>query len=193
VTRLSTFLFSLLLVFLATTLDGRAAVSWDEVALKVRSSRAYDVRYSYVGDQGQYVMDYRYNGDGPKVRTEILSSKTNRTHVGTVILYDVDWNAEKIRVKTGGGIIVRNLTHKDIVERPHFHRGIFHIILERVGTAVPKVQDVGRDTLFTFPTGASIRANAKAEIVEVRHHEKGTDSVKKFSSHRWNDSPGLGF
>jgi hypothetical protein len=183
--------FLYLLLSMALTTATLAEVSWEQVKERIRDSRSYEVLFVYEGEQGRYTMNYRFAGS--KVRTEVLSSETHPHHAGTVILFDRDWNPDKVRIKTGGGLLMRNLSHNDVVERPHFHRGLFQIALERLGGLTPRTRQVGKDTLFLFGSKLKVRVNEKAELVEIDDRGKGRGSLKKFSGHKWNGPPDLEF
>jgi hypothetical protein len=180
-----------MVAFTVLTTSATASVSWDEVKKKIQSSRSYEVQFSYLGKQGEYVIDYRFAGS--KIRTEILSSKTNRHHVGTVIVFDESWDPDKVRVWTGGGLVTLNLTHEDVLERPHFHQSLFHIVLEKVGTRTPKTRAIGQDTVFIFGPALKIRVNEAADIVEMEIKQGRFESLKRFSGHLWNGAPDTDF
>lgn len=179
------FLFSLFL-------PAQAKVTWEQVEKRIKASKDYVVKFNYNGAQGLYDFDYRYASKGSKIRTEITNSKSDRTRIGTIIVYDKGWNAGKVRAKTGSGFIVRNLTHKDVKGRP-FHEGIFQIILRELVGQPTKATARGKFTLFQFRDGSSIRVNDKAEIVETKRVDKGKREIRKFYNHEWNGSPSTGF
>lgn len=172
--------------------SAHAEVTWDKVKGKITSSKDYTVTYKYDGPQGKYEFDYRFAGGGSNIRTEITKSKSDPTRKGTVIVYDKSWDADKIRAKTGGGMIVRNLTHKDVEDRP-FAEGIFQMILRQVGSETPSAKAEGSNTRFQFKSGYEIVANGKGEIVETRRKHKKVDESRWFDNHGWNNSPKTGF
>ncbi len=169
-----------------------AEVSWDKVKGKITSAKDYSVDYKYDGPQGKYEFDYRFAGSGSNIRTEITKAKSDPTKKGTVIVYDKSWNEGKIRAKTGGGMIVRNLTHDDVQDRP-FHEGIFQMILRQVGSETPSAKAEGSNTRFKFKSGYEIVANGKGEIIETRRKHKKQDEEREFKNHKWNNSPKTGF
>lgn len=189
--RFTTLIFS---GFLLLALSGlaQAEVTWDQVKKKIQSANDYTVKYSYNGPQGIYDFDYRYGDKGDKIRTEITGSKSDRTRIGTVIVWDKSWSADKVRAKTGGGLITRNLTHKEVVGRP-WHEGIFQMILRQVGSATPKAKAAGKETIFDFPGGYTITANDAAEIVQTRRKDGTSNETRVFSGHTWNTSPKTSF
>lgn len=182
---------------LVSILPASAAVTWDEVKNKIKQAKSYTVDYDYDGPQGQFEFDYRYSGgwNSPdKIRTEITDSKSDRSRRGTVIVYDKGWNADKIRAKTGGGMIVRNLTHNDVQGRP-FHQSLFQMIFDQLGGATPKVYP-GKETRFVFRTGGgeyTIWANENAEIVKTERKDGRENEVRELSNYTWNGSPSMGF
>ena len=169
-----------------------AEVSWDQVKGKIQKAKDYTVNYHYKGINGDFDFDYRYANKGANIRTEITNSKSDKTKVGTVIVYDKKWNADKIRAKVGGGLITRNLTHADVQGRP-FHEGIFQMILRDVGSSKPTAKASGSDTVFTFPGGYKITVNGSGEITQTRRSDKGKTEMRDFTGHKWNNSPATGF
>lgn len=169
-----------------------AEVSWDQVKSKIKKAQDYTVNYHYEGPNGNWDFDYRYANKGANIRTEIVGTKTDKSKVGTVIVFDKAWNADKIRAKTGGGLIIRNLSHADVQGRP-FHEGVFQKILSDVGSVAPSAKAAGSDTIFTFAGGYRITANSNGEIVETRRVEKGKTELRQFDGLKWNTSPNTGF
>lgn len=169
-----------------------ADVSWSDVKGKIMKAKDYSVDYAYSGPSGVFDFDYRYANKGANIRTEITGSKSDKTRVGTVIVYDKSWNADKIRAKTGGGLIVRKLSHADVQGKP-FHQGIFQMILKDVGGAKPSASTAGGTTTFTFPGGYTIKTNSAGDILETRRSEKGKVEKRDFSGHKWNNSPATDF
>lgn len=176
---------------IASVLPAHAEVTWDQVKNKINGAKSYTVTYKYNGPVGQYDFDYRYGGD--KIRTEITGSKSDPSRRGTVIVYDKSWKADQVRAKTGGGIITRNLTHKDVAGRP-FHQSIYGIILDQTkGLGKPTVSKSGANTQFKFSGGYTVWANDKAEIVKTDRKDGKQDETREFLTHSWNTSPSLGF
>ena len=182
-----------LIGFLFLSNAASAQVSWSAVKKKVKSAKNYHVTYKYKGPRGQYDFDYAYS---PKaVRTEILRSKSARSRVGTVILYDKKWNAKRVRAKLGSGLITRKTTHKDVRETP-FYRSIFGMVFDQIGGAKPKVKKSGSKTIFTFKTGNGsykVWANSKAEILKTERRTKKGKEIRRFVGHRWNANPKFTF
>lgn len=177
--------------FVATILPAQAEVTWDAVKSKITGAKDYSVIYKYNGPNGIFDFDYRWAGD--KIRTEITNSKSDPTRKGTVIVYDKSWKADQVRAKTGGGMITRNLTHKDVVGRP-FHQSLYGMILDQVKTlGKPKVTAQGDKTQFTFGADYTIWANAKGEIIKTERKDGKTKEVREFLTHKWNTSPAVGF
>lgn len=187
--KISTILLTLFLVTSAAS----AEVSWDAVKKKIASAKDYHVDYSYSGPRGDYDFDYAYAGN--TVRTEIKKSKPDKTKTGTVILFDKNWNSDRIRAKTGSGLITRKLNHKEVVDTP-FYRSLMGMILEQIGSAKPQTKEVSGKTLFTFKVaGGSYRvwANKDAEIVKTERKTSEGDETRSFSNYKWNKSPKLNF
>ena len=177
-----------------SVLPAQAEVTWDQVKKKITGAKDYTVMYKYSGPNGIFDFDYRFAGD--KIRTEITDSKSDASRRGTVIVYDKSWAADKVRAKTGGGLITRNLSHDDVKGRP-FHQSLFSMILNQVnGLGKPAVSASGANTKFVFkaPGGSyTILANANAEIVKTERKDGKDNEVRQLSGHRWNTSPTMGF
>lgn len=175
----------------ASTLPAHAEVTWDQVKQKINGAKDYSVTYKYNGPNGIFDFDYRWAGD--KIRTEITNSKTDPTRKGTVIVYDKSWKADQVRAKTGGGMITRNLTHKDVVGRP-FHQSLFGMILDQTKSlGAPKVTQQGDKTQFKFGNDYTVWANSKGEIIKTERKDGTAKEVREFLTHRWNNSPAVGF
>lgn len=187
-------LSALLAALFLTLLPAQAEVTWDQVTKKINSAKDYQVKYKYDGPSGKFDFDYRWSPD--KIRTEITDSKSEPSRRGTVIVYDKAWAADKVRAKTGGGSIVRNLTHKDVVGRP-FHQSLFGMILsETAKLGKPTVSASGKDTKFTFksPSGDyAVWTNANAEIIKTETTKDRVKEIRQLSSLKWNSSPDFGF
>jgi hypothetical protein len=171
-----------------------AEVSWDKVESKLDSKKPYSVTYKYQGPNGKYEFDYRFAGS--KIRTEILSSKSDPSKRGTVIVYDRDWNADRIRAKTGGGLIIRSLTHKDVAGRP-FHQSLFAMIAEQVSSlGKPTASSEGSLTKFQFGKGANgyvVVADSDGNVVRTERQVDRVKEVRGFSGLSWSKPSELGF
>jgi hypothetical protein len=177
---------------IASILPAQAEVTWDQVKQKITSAKDYSVTYKYHGPKGQYDFDYRWGGPD-HIRTEITGSKSDSSKKGTVILYDKGWKADQVRAKTGGGVITRNLTHKDVVGTP-FATSLFGMILDQTkALGKPKVSAQGGKTQFKFGKDYTVWANDKAEIVKTERKDGNSDETREFLTHRWNSSPATGF
>lgn len=187
-------LSALMAALFLTLLPAQAEVTWDQVKKKIGSAKDYEVKYKYDGPSGKFDFDYRWSAD--QIRTEILESKSDPSRRGTVIVFDKSWAADKVRAKTGGGTIVRNLTHKDVVGRP-FHQSLFGMILEETSKlGKPAVATAGKETKFTFKAASgnyTVWANANGEIVKTEATKDRVKELRNFSSLKWNSSPKFGF
>lgn len=187
-------LSALLAALFLTLIPAQAEVSWAQVKKKAESAKDYAIKYKYDGPNGKYDFDYRWSPD--KVRTEITGSKSDPTKRGTVIVYDKGWNADKVRAKTGGGSITRNLTHKDVAGRP-FYQSLFGMIFKETDKlGKPTVTKSGKDTKFTFkaPEGDySVWANDSGEIVKTEAIKDRVKEIREISNFQWNSSPQFGF
>ena len=166
---------------LATVLPAQAEVTWNQVKQKIKSAKDYSVSYKYNGPSGIFDFDYRFAGD--KVRTEIVDSKSDRSRRGTVIIYDKSWKADKIRAKTGGGMIIRNLTHKDVKGKP-FHESLFGIILKQTDAA-GKPRQKPSETKPSLRSGPQTEPTAFGPMMTLRskrQREKTAKGVKFESS-----------
>lgn len=182
-----------LIGFLLLSNAASAQVSWDAVKKKAESAKNYHVTYKYQGPRGQYDFDYAYSPQA--IRTEILRSRSASSRVGTVILYDKKWNADRVRAKLGSGLITRKTTHKDVVETP-FYRSIFGMVFDQIGGAKPRTKKSGSKTIFTFKTAEGsykVWANSKAEILKTERRTRGKKEIRRFVGHRWNSNPKFDF
>jgi len=172
----------------------QAETTWAKVKAKAAGAKDYTVLYKYDGPSGVFDFDYRFAGD--KVRTEITAAPKDASRRGTILVFDKSWAADKIRAKTGGGMIVRNLSHKDVTGKP-FYQSLFGMIIKQASAlGAPKVKAAGDKTLFTFGSGAStykIWANDKAEIVKTERKDGRELEVREFLTHNWDTSPSMGF
>lgn len=176
--------------FLACASSAFADVTWDAVKKKVADGKSYQVDYKYDGPKGQFKFDYRSVVPG-KIRSEIKESKSDSSKVGTVVVYDADWNKDKVRAKSGGGLVTRNTTHKDVEDTP-FIEPVFNLILRQCGGGSPKTISEGDKTRFEFKTGSgtyAVWANGSGEIVKSERIDKRVKEVREFSNIRWNSNP----
>lgn len=170
-----------------------AKVTWDQVKKKADGANSYSVIYKYSGPRGKYDFDYAYTKNG--IRSEITDS-SDRSKIGTVIIYDKSWNPDRVRAKVGGGMIVRNNTHKDVVDTP-FYRSLYSMIFgqtDKLGK--PTASENGSDTVFTFkaPGGYyKVTANNDAEIVKTERKDGRVNETRRFLDHKWNNSPKVSF
>ena len=170
-----------------------AAVTWDAVKKKATGAQDYSTIYKYSGPKGDLKFDYRCVLPG-KIRTEILESKPDGSRVGTVLVYDSAWNKDKVRAKTGGGMITRNTTHKDVADTP-FYQPIYSLILNQVSGA-PTVSADGGKTRFDFKTGTgkySIWANDAGEILKTERTDGRDKETREFSNIKFNSKPSVDF
>lgn len=181
-------LTALLAATLFTLIPAQAEVSWNQVKSKIKSAKNYTVTYKYDGPSGVYDMDYRWSPD--KIRTEIVKSPKDRSKRGTVIVYDKSFSADKVRAKTGGGFIVRNLTHEDVKGKP-FYQSLFGMILDQVSSlGQPKASKSGSNTLFSFSNGKyKVWADANGDIVKTKRKDGLVDETREFTTFKWNGSP----
>ncbi len=172
-----------------------ADVTWDSVKKKVASTKDYAVSYKYNGPKGNFKFDYRCIPPG-KIRTEILEAKSDSSKVGTILVYDKSWNADKVRAKTGGGVITRNTTHKDVAGTPFF-QPVFNLILDQVaGAGAPAVKSEGANTRFEFKTGSgryNVWANDQSDIVKSERIDKLETETREFSNIKYGTNPHVDF
>jgi hypothetical protein len=177
---------------IASSVGAFAEVTWDSVKSKVSGAQSYQVDYKYDGPKGNFKFDYRVVMPD-KIRTEIKESKSDSSRVGSVIVYDGAWNKDKVRAKSGGGLITRNTTHKDVEGTP-FATPLFSMILSQIGGAKPTVVAEGDRTRFDFKTGGgtySVWANKNSEIVKTERIDKQVKETREFTQIRWNGNPSV--
>ena len=170
-----------------------ADVTWDAVKGKITGAKDYTLVYKYEGPKGNFKFDYK--AAPPKIRTEILEAKSDPSKAGTVSVYDPGALADKVRFKTGGGTITRNLTHKDVVGTA-FANPIFTLILDAVKGITPTTKADGDKTQFSFKTGTgtySIWANKDAEITRTERIDGRDREVRDFSNVKFNVGPKIDF
>ena len=177
---------------LATTVHAFADVTWDAVKKKVADGKSYSVDYKYKGPKGEFDFDYRCIVPG-KIRSEIKSSKSDSTKVGSIVVYDTDWKSDKVKAKSGGGIITRNTTHKDVEDTP-FATPVFNLVLSQIGSATPKAIAEGDKTRFEFKTGGgkyTVWANSDADITKTERIDTKLKEpeIREFKSIHWNNNP----
>lgn len=176
----------------ASIMPAQADVTWDQVKQKITSAKDYSVTYKYNGPNGIYDFDYRWGGPD-HIRTEITNSKSDPSKKGTVIVYDKSWKADQVRAKTGGGVITRNLTHKDVQGRP-FATSLYGMILDQTKSlGAPKASASGSNTQFKFGGDYTVWANSKGEIVKTERKDGKSTEIREFLTHKWNTSPATGF
>ena len=172
---------------LASSLSAFADVTWDQVKKKVEDGKSYQVDYKYDGARGNFKFDYRAIVPG-KIRSEIKSSSSDASRVGTVVVYDADWNKDKVRAKAGGGLLTRNTTHKEVAGTA-FVKPVFSLVVEQAGSAKPTVTAEGGRTRFDFAGGYSVWANGAGDIVRTERKDGTSKEVREFNSIKWNSNP----
>lgn len=179
------------LVF-AVSASAFADVTWDAVKKKVKDGKSYEVDYRYDGPKGNFKFDYRAILPG-KIRTEIKDSKSDSSRVGTVIVYDADTAKDKVRYRTGGGVMTRNTSHKDVKGTP-FAQPLFDLILEQVGGGQPTTVAEGGRTRFEFKTGGgkyTVWANDNGDMVKTERIDNNQKETREFTSIKWNTNPSV--
>jgi hypothetical protein len=177
---------------LATTVHAFADVTWDAVKKKVADGKSYTVSYKYDGPKGNFKFDYRTVVPG-KIRSEIKESKSDSTRVGIVAVYDTAADKGQVFFKSGGSVINRNLTHKDVVDTP-FATPVFSLVLNQIGSASAKAVSEGDKTRFEFNTGSgkyTVWANASGDITKTERIDNSAKSkeVREFTNLKWNNNP----
>lgn len=189
VVKLLTCLMSVMLLSAAAS----AQVTWKQVQDKARSAKSYSVLYNYSGPRGEYSFTYAFTPDA--IRTDITRA-SDRSRVGTVVVFDKSWNPERVRAKVGGGVIVRSTSHVDVRDTP-FYRSVYEMVFQqtdRLGS--PSTRVSGRNTIFTFKgAGGDYRVwvNNVGEILKTERKDDGNVETRRFAGHRWNNSPATSF
>ncbi|MBX3168519.1 MAG: hypothetical protein KF760_13970 [Candidatus Eremiobacteraeota bacterium] len=178
----------------ATSVHAFAEVTWDAVKKKIADGKSYSVEYKYDGPKGKQKIDYR-TVVPDHIRSELKESD-DQAKVGAVVVYDASW--KQVRVKTGGGIIPRNLDHADVKDSALI-KPVFTLILDQVGAGnKPTVTAEGEKTRFEFKTGSgryTIWARANGDISKTERIDssaKGKE-VRDFGPVQWNNNPSTGF
>ena len=180
-------------VLAATTMHACAEVTWDAVKKKIADGKSYTTEYKYEGTKGKLKFDYRAVVPD-HIRAEIKESNDS-ARVGAVLVYDSAW--KQVRVKQGGGIIPRSLTHPDVAGTA-FLTPVFSLVLEQIGGAKPTTTAEGDKTRFEFKTGSgkfTVWANAAADITKTERVDSTSreKEIRDFSSIKWNNNPDTGF
>lgn len=182
-------------VLVATSLHAFADVTWDAVKKKVADGKSYSTEYKYDGPKGKLKFDYRAVVPD-HIRAEIKES-SDQARVGAILVYDASW--KQVRVKSGGGIIPRNLDHPD-VKGTAFLTPVFSLILEQIGAGnkPTSTTNEGGKTRFEFKTGAgrfTVWAKDNGDITKTERIDSATKEkeVRDFTSIQWNNNPSTGF
>ena len=180
---------------LATTVHAFAEVTWDAVKKKVADGKSYSVNYKYDGPKGNFKFDYRTIVPG-KIRSEIKSSTSDSSKVGVIAIYDTGTDKGQVFFKSGGGVIPRNTSHKDVIDTP-FSTPVFTLVLNQIGSAPATAVAEGDKTRFEFKTGSgkyTVWANSDADIVKTERIDAKDKSkeVREFSGIKWNSNPDCG-
>ena len=171
-----------------------ADVSWDSVKQKAASASNYEVIYRYDGPKGKFKFDYRINTPD-HIRTEILESNDASKGAGTIIVYDAAKSKDKVTIKTGGGFLNRNLTHKDVDGTP-FYQSVFSLILKQIGGGTPKASKDGDRTRFDFATGGGtfkVWADTSGDITKTERVDSHERETREFSGIKFNSNPKTSF
>lgn len=181
-------------VLVATSVHAFAEVTWDAVKKKIADGKSYSVEYKYEGPKGKQKI--LYSAAVPDhIRSEIKESD-DQAKVGAVVVYDAAW--KQVRVKTGGGIIPRNLDHPDVKDSA-LVTPMFTLILEQIGAGnKPSVTAEGEKTRFEFKTGSgryTVWARANGDISKTERIDSSAKSkeVRDLGTIQWNNNPSTGF
>lgn len=180
-------------------LAGQAAPAnnWNAVKAKAEGAKDYHLKYDYNGERGVIKFDYAAVLDGPKIRAEVLRGSDR--NVGTVVVFDPAFAADKVRAKIGMGRITRALDHKDVKGTP-FYQPLFTMILNDL-KAYPTMKVLGTESVRGQETtayeflGASadsykVWVNGQNEIIKTERRKGGkVVETREFREIRWNCSP----
>jgi hypothetical protein len=179
----------------ATSVHAFAEVTWDAVKKKIADGKSYSFEYKYEGPKGKQKIVYA-TVVPDHIRSEIKESD-DQAKVGAVVVYDASW--KQVRVKTGGGMIPRNLDHPDVRDSALI-KPMFTLILDQVGSGNKPTSTTaeGDKTRFEFKTGAgryTIWARANGDISKTERIDgsaKGKE-VRDLGPIQWNNNPSTGF
>ncbi len=175
---------SLMVIILGS--QAHAQVSWNDVVKKAKSGESYHVTYRFFGERGEFDFDYTYGKNGDGIRTEVLRSNTDPSKRGTVIIFDKNFASNKVVAHLGGGTIVRNTSHNEVVDTP-FYRSLFGMIIGQV-SGKPSVATSGGNTVFTFNSSNGpykIWVNSKADIVKTERRVGNVIEKRYINNHDW--------
>ena len=131
-------------------------VTFESVKARLKSASQYHLKMHYDGPWGIFDLDYSFamvkgkNGLHKEIRTEIERAN-NPDYNGTVFLYDESWDPEKIRIRTNGGIVLRNVSHPEIKGRA-LSESLFQVIQDRARGCSVESSLNGDETLFSLKT-----------------------------------------
>ncbi len=186
----------LLIGVLAFVVPAWSEVTLDSVKEKLKSAKQYHVKLHYDGPWGVYDIDYScalVNGkDGlhTEIRTEIERSEKS-DYNGTVLLYDESWARDRVRIRTNGGIVVRNVSHPEIKGRA-IHESLFQLFLDKTQGCPVEHFPSGEETLFTFRTPDGfyrVWVTPSSEIRLIESVEEGKKVTRRFFSTELKTAP----
>ena len=182
--------------WLLTTGVAWSQVTFESVREKLKSAKQYHIKLHYEGPWGVFDLDYTYalvkdkHGFHHEIRTEIERSQ-NTSYNGSVLLYDESWAPNKVRIRTNGGIAIRNTSHPEIKGRA-IHEPLFQLFLDKMqGSPVTSVPS-GDETLFTLQTPEGtyrVWVNSKSEIRLIESVEDGKKVTRRIFSSEMKTVP----
>ena len=206
-TRTLTLLAALaLLAGLAIQVQAAApANNWNAVKAKIEGARDYNLKYEFWSERNNEKLNLKFDYSviltGPKIRAEVLRGSTR--NVGTVVVFDPSFAADKVRASIGMGRITRNLDHADVKGTP-FYQPLFTMILNEL-SSYPTMKVAGTEsvrgqqtTVYEFVGGSALDykvwVNDQNEMVRTEKKRGGrVVETREFRSLRWNCSPKVDF
>jgi polyisoprenoid-binding protein YceI len=186
---------------LAVQAQAAPAGDWNAVKARIESAKDYTLKYDYSSERGVLKFDYSVSLAGPRIRTEVLRGSSR--NVGSVVVYDPSFAADKVRAKIGMGRITRGLDHPDVVGTPFF-QPLFTMILNEL-KSYPTMKVTGSEnvrgqqaTVYEFSgtsaTEYRVWVNASHEMVRTEKKRAGkVIETRDFRQIRWNCNPKVGF
>jgi len=186
---------------LAVQAQAAPAGDWNAVKARIESAKDYTLKYDYSSERGVLKFDYSVSLAGPRIRTEVLRGSSR--NVGSVVVYDPSFAADKVRAKVGMGRITRGLDHPDVVGTPFF-QPLFTMILNEL-KSYPTMKVAGSEnvrgqqtTVYEFSgtsaTEYRVWVNASNEMVRTEKKRAGkVIETRDFRQIRWNCNPKVGF
>lgn len=127
-------LLGLIWVCLSLGLAAQEAL-WKKTRARMTSADGYTMRYDYDGPEGLFKFNYRVQGDGARILTEVLEGSARGA--GSRILYDPAVDKDNVSMQTHMLTLRRSLKAKDI-EGSSLYQPLFRQIVRELVEPEPR-------------------------------------------------------